>query len=94
VCPWLFRLQIIGTEYGITVNGWVPIYWLLTHKYYMRIFDLAGTINDVSISDANYDDLTSHILDNQNIIEWVYRVRANIYDRIEYSLDTNGTINV
>ncbi|XP_022167641.1 odorant receptor 22c-like [Myzus persicae] len=30
---------------------------------------IAGTISDVSISDVNYDDLTSHILDNQNIIE-------------------------
>ncbi|XP_060863396.1 uncharacterized protein LOC132939967 [Metopolophium dirhodum] len=30
---------------------------------------IAGTITNATISDANYDDLISHILDNQNIIK-------------------------
>ncbi|KAL4119059.1 hypothetical protein QTP88_011928 [Uroleucon formosanum] len=34
-----------------------------------RQLGIVGTINKLTISDVNYDDLTSHILDNQNIIK-------------------------
>jgi len=55
--------------------------YLLTNN----VFTLAGTINNVTMSDVNYDDLKSHIIDNQNIIKWILSI-LSLYDRIEYSI--------
>lgn len=53
----------------------VPIYllnngkWSSTYIDIKRFFNVAATISKTSIIDDNYDDLKSHIIDNQNIIE-------------------------